>query len=236
MGMASGEKANRKRVLIVDDHPMTRSGLAHLINHQADLEVCGEAADAADAISALDACDPDLVLVDITLPDKNGLELIKDIRALRPALPILVVSMHDESIYAERVLRAGARGYIMKREGGERLLQAIREVATGNIFLSQRISAGILELFVGGQPLRERSCIQQLSDREFEVFELIGAGLSSREIATKLHLSTKTVQAHRANVMRKLNMKSTPGLVSYAARWIEHRSSAKESAPRSPSE
>ena len=144
--------------------------------------------------------------------------------------------MHDESIYAERVLRAGARGYIMKREGGERLLEAIREVARGNIFLSQRISAGILELFVGGQPVRERSSIQQLSDREFEVFELIGAGLSSREIAAKLHLSTKTVQAHRANVMRKLNLKSTPGLVSYAARWIEHRSSAKESAPRTPSE
>ena len=218
--MTSGQQPNRKRVLIVDDHPITRSGLVQLINSQPDLEVCGEAGNAANALSALDACDPDLAIVDITLPDKNGLELIKDIRALRPGLPILVISMHEESLYAERVLRAGARGYVMKREGGEKLMQAIRQVAKGKISLSERMSGQILELFSGREPRRQRSRIEQLSDREFEVFELIGAGLSAREIAAKLHLSAKTVQAHRANIMRKLQVKSVSKLVSYSARWM----------------
>ncbi|MBV8225634.1 MAG: response regulator transcription factor [Verrucomicrobia bacterium] len=218
--MTSGQQPNRKRVLIVDDHPITRSGLVQLINSQPDLEVCGEAGNAANALSALDACDPDLAIVDITLPDKNGLELIKDIRALRPGLPILVISMHEESLYAERVLRAGARGYVMKREGGEKLMQAIRQVAKGKISLSERMSGQILELFSGREPRRQRSRIEQLSDREFEVFELIGAGLSAREIAAKLHLSAKTVQAHRANIMRKLKVKSVSRLVSYSAHWI----------------
>jgi len=222
MFMPSGQNPTRKRVLIVDDHPMTRSGLVHLINNQTDLEVCGEAENAAKALSALDACEPDLALVDITLPDKSGLELIKNFKAIRPQLPILVISMHDESFYAERVLRAGARGYIAKREGGEKLLQAIRRVASGYIYVSERMSGLILELFYGGQPRQERSSVQNLSDREFEVFELIGAGLSTREIATKLHLSAKTVQAHRANVKHKLNLKTSPELISYAARWIEH--------------
>jgi len=218
--VTSGQQPNRKRVLIVDDHPITRSGLVQLINSQPDLEVCGEAGNAANALSALDACDPDLAIVDITLPDKNGLELIKDIRALRPGLPILVISMHEESLYAERVLRAGARGYVMKREGGEKLMQAIRQVAKGKISLSERMSGQILELFSGREPRRQRSRIEQLSDREFEVFELIGAGLSAREIAAKLHLSAKTVQAHRANIMRKLQVKSVSKLVSYSARWM----------------
>ena len=218
--MTSGQQPNRKRVLIVDDHPITRSGLVQLINSQPDLEVCGEAGNAANALSALDACDPDLAIVDITLPDKNGLELIKDIRALRPGLPILLISMHEESLYAERVLRAGARGYVMKREGGEKLMQAIRQVAKGKISLSERMSGQILELFSGREPRRQRSRIEQLSDREFEVFELIGAGLSAREIAAKLHLSAKTVQAHRANIMRKLKVKSVSRLVSYSAHWI----------------
>jgi DNA-binding NarL/FixJ family response regulator len=220
--MPSGQNPTRKRILIVDDHPMTRSGLVHLISNQPDLEVCGEAENAAKALSTLNACEPDLALIDITLPDKSGLELIKDLKAIHPQLPILVISMHDESLYAERVLRAGARGYIAKREGGEKLLEAIRRVASGYIYLSETMSGLILELFCGGQPRQERSYIQDLSDREFEVFELIGAGLSTREIAAKLHLSAKTVQAHRANVKQKLNIKTTPELISYAARWIEH--------------
>jgi DNA-binding NarL/FixJ family response regulator len=220
--LTSEAEADRRRVLIVDDHPMTRSGLVHLINHQPDLEVCGEVENAAQALAALNTCKPDLALVDITLPDKSGLELIKDIKALRPEVPILVVSMHDESLYAERVLRAGARGYITKREGGQKLMQAIRYVISGNIYLSERMSGRILELFSGRRPEQEHSSIQQLSDREFEVFELIGAGLSTHEIATKLHLSTKTVQVHRANVKRKLKVKTASELISYAARWIEH--------------
>ena len=215
------------RVLIVDDHPMTRAGLVHVINHEPDLVVCAEAENAADALGAVDACEPDLVLADITLPGKSGLELVKDIKAIRPRLPILVISMHDESLYAERVLRAGARGYITKHEGGKKLMQAIRHVLRGQIYVSEKMSAHILETFSGGHTASVRSLIAQLSDREFEVFELLGEGLSARKIAERLHLSTKTVDVHRANIKAKLVIKTTPELISYAARWIEHRANRK---------
>ena len=218
---------NRTRVLIVDDHPMTRAGLVHVINHQPDLVVCCEAENAAEALDAVDACRPDLVLADITLPGKSGLELIKDIKAIRPELPILVISMHDESLYAERVLRAGARGYITKHEGGKKLMQAIRHVLSGQIYVSEKMSAHILETFSGGHTASVRSLIAQLSDREFEIFELLGEGLSARKIADRLHLSTKTVDVHRANIKAKLVIKTTPELISYAARWIEHRANRK---------
>lgn len=213
----------RTRVLIVDDHPMTRAGLAHVINHQPDLVVCGEAENAAEALDALNTSAPDLVLVDITLPGKSGLELIKDVKAIHPGLPILVISMHDESLYAERVLRAGARGYITKHEGGEKLMQAIRHVLSGQIYVSEKMSAHILEIFSNRQALPVRSSIAQLSDREFEVFELLGEGLSGHEIAGRLHLSAKTVDAHRANIKSKLIIKTTSELISFAARWMEHR-------------
>jgi DNA-binding NarL/FixJ family response regulator len=218
---------NRTRVLIVDDHPMTRAGLVHVINRQPDLVVCGEAENAAEALDAVGACRPDLVLADITLPGKSGLELIKDIKAIRPGLPILVISMHDESLYAERVLRAGARGYITKHEGGERLMQAVRHVLSGQIYVSEKMSAHILERFSGGQVAPVCSLVAQLSDREFEVFELLGEGLSAHEIAGRLHISTKTVDAHRANIKAKLVIKTTSELISYAARWIEHRANRK---------
>jgi DNA-binding NarL/FixJ family response regulator len=215
------------RVLIVDDHPMTRAGLVHVINHQSDLVVCAEAENAADALDAVDAWEPDLVLADITLPGKSGLELIKDIKAIRPELPILVISMHDESLYAERVLRAGARGYITKQEGGEKLMQAVRHVLSGQIYVSEKMSAHILERFSGGQAAPVCSLVAQLSDREFGVFELLGQGLSAHEIAARLHISTKTVDAHRANIKAKLAIKTTSELISYAARWIEHRANRK---------
>ena len=219
--------AKGARVLIVDDHPMTCAGLVHLINHQPDLRVCGEAENAGQALDAVKASKPDLVLADITLPGKSGLELIKDIKAMRSELPVLVVSMHDESLYADRVLRAGARGYITKHEGGEKLMRAIRHVLGGKIYVSERISAHILEIFSGGQAAPERSSIEQLSDREFQVFELIGEGLSAREIARRLHLSPKTVDAHRANIKEKLNIKVSSELISYAARWIAYRASGE---------
>jgi DNA-binding NarL/FixJ family response regulator len=218
---------NRMRVLIVDDHPMTRTGLVYLINHQPDLIVCAEADNAADALGAVDACEPDLVLVDITLPGKSGLELVKDIKAIRPGLPILVISMHDESLYAERVLRAGARGYITKHEGGKELMQAIRHVLSGQIYVSEKMSAHILETFSGGPAASVRSLIAQLSDREFEVFELLGEGLPAREIAKRLHLSAKTVDVHRANIKAKLVIKTTSELICYAARWTEHRANRR---------
>jgi DNA-binding NarL/FixJ family response regulator len=218
---------NRMRVLIVDDHPMTRAGLVYLINHQPDLIVCAEADNAADALGAVDACEPDLLLVDITLPGKSGLELVKDIKAIRPGLPILVISMHDESLYAERVLRAGARGYITKHEGGKELMQAIRHVLSGQIYVSEKMSAHILETFSGGPAASVRSLIAQLSDREFEVFELLGEGLPAREIAKRLHLSAKTVDVHRANIKAKLVIKTTSELICYAARWTEHRANRR---------
>lgn len=198
---------------------MTRSGLAYLINHQPDMIACCEAQDAAEALKGVIQSKPDLVLTDFTLPDKNGLELIKDIRAVAPQLPILVISMHEESLYAERVLRAGARGYITKEEGGERLMRAIRHVLSGTIYVSDKMSARILEIFSGGTSVQERSPVEELSDREFEIFELLGDGLSTQQIAERLHLSMKTVDAHRAKIKEKLKLKTTNELISYAARW-----------------
>jgi DNA-binding NarL/FixJ family response regulator len=217
--MKKAEKPRKARIFIVDDHPMTRAGLTHLINHQPDTLACGEAENAAEALDLFDVSQPDLMLIDITLPGKSGLELIKDIKAIRPDLPILVISMHDESLYADRVLRAGARGYITKHEGGDKLLVAIRQVLSGKIYVSESMSAHILEIFSGVQPGTVRPSIQNLSDREFEVFQALGEGLSSHEIAKKLHLSAKTVDAHRANIKTKLKINTTAELISFAARW-----------------
>jgi DNA-binding NarL/FixJ family response regulator len=222
--MRAGKPTGKKtRVLIVDDHPMTRAGLVHVINHQPDLMVCGEAESAAQTLDILDSSRPDLLLIDITLPGNSGLELIKDVKAMQPELLMLVVSMHDESLYADRVLRAGARGYITKHEGGEKLMEAIRHVLRGKIYVSESMSAHILEIFSGGQTRLDRSSIEKLSDREFEVFESMGEGLSSQQIAKKLHLSAKTVDAHRANIKTKLGIKTTAELISYAARWTSHQ-------------
>jgi DNA-binding NarL/FixJ family response regulator len=222
--MKKAEKSTKAQILIVDDHPMTRAGLTHLINHQADTVVCCEAENAAEALDRLAVSKPDLMLIDITLPGKSGLELIKDVKAMRPDLAVLVISMHDESLYADRVLRAGARGYITKHEGGEKLMAAIRQVLSGKIYVSESMSAHILEIFSGGQAVSDRSSIQNLSDREFEVFEALGQGLSSHEIAKKLHLSAKTVDAHRANIKTKLKINTTAELISFAARWTASES------------
>jgi DNA-binding NarL/FixJ family response regulator len=219
--MPAKNKASRKRVLIVDDHPMMRTGLAQLIDNEKDLKVCAEADNARTAMDIAVGQELDLILLDISLPDKNGLELIKDIRALKPGLPILVVSMHDESLYAERVLRAGGRGYIMKQEGGKKLLQAIRQVLGGQIYVSERMAAGILESFSGRHTEGAISPVQQLSDREFEVFQLIGQGESTREIAAHLHLSVKTVEVHRLNIKKKLKLQTATDLVRHAVRWLE---------------
>jgi DNA-binding NarL/FixJ family response regulator len=214
-------KSSQKRVLIVDDHPMMRTGLAQLIDNEADLKVCAEADNAGQALDIAVGQTLDLILLDISLPDKNGLELIKDIRALKPGLPILVVSMHDESLYAERVLRAGGRGYIMKQEGGKKLLQAVRHVLNGQIYVSEKMAAGILETFSGRHAEATVSPVQQLSDREFEVFQLIGQGKSTREIAAHLHLSGKTVEVHRLNIKKKMKLETATDLVRHAVRWVE---------------
>ena len=219
--MAVKIKTPAKRILIVDDHPMMRTGLAQLINHEPDLKVTAEADTAGQAINLVTKQKFDLALLDISLPDKNGLELIKDIRAIHPDLPLLVVSMHDEMIYASRVLRAGGRGYIMKQEGGRKFLQAIRQVLGGNIFVSEKMSARILENFSGQQTKDSSSPVQQLSDREFEVFQLIGDGVGTRAISEQLHLSVKTVEVHRANIKGKLGLKTATELVRFAVRWVD---------------
>jgi DNA-binding NarL/FixJ family response regulator len=220
------------RVMIVDDHPMTRDGLVHLINREPDLEVAWEAENAAQALEIAAAEQPDLALVDITLPDKGGIDLIKDLKALRPEMKVLVISMHDESLYAERALRAGARGYITKQEGGAKLMQAIRQVLGGQIYVSERTSARIVEIFSGQSAGGTQSPVAQLSDREFEIFQLIGEGLSASEIGDRLHISAKTVEAHRVNIKTKLKVGTAAELISYAARWSASKQAGSDSARR----
>jgi len=220
--MPAKPKPDTKRVLIVDDHPMMRQGLAQLIDNEPDLKVCAEAESAGQALNIVISQKLDLMLLDVSLPDKSGLEVVKDIRGHKPDLPILVVSMHDEALYAERVLRAGARGYIMKQEGGKKLLQAIRQVLGGQIYVSEKMAARILEVFSGRRATNSAgSPVEKLSDREFEVFQLLGQGRGTREIAAHLHLSVKTVEVHRAHIKEKLKLKTAAELVRQAVRWVE---------------
>lgn len=225
--MPGTKNSAKKRIVIVDDHPMMRQGLVALIQNEKDLEVVREAENAAQAFEAVQKFKPDLLLADITLPDKSGLELIKDIQAAGGATPsILVISMHDEALYVERVLRAGGRGYIMKQEGGKKLMVAIRQVLSGQIYVSEKMSSKILEIFSGRRPEASSSPVEKLTDREFEVFQLIGKGLTTLQMANELHVSTKTVEVHRANIKTKLNMKTAPELLRYAVRWAESQSAS----------
>lgn len=202
---------------------MMREGLAQLIGHETDLVVCGEADDAAQALEQIEKLQPDLALVDITLRSTSGLELIKDLRIRVPALSILVISMHDESLYAERVLRAGGRGYVMKQEGGKKLMEAIRQVLNGKTYVSERISAKIFDLF-SGRLTESSSPVERLTDREFEVFRLIGQGLSTKQIAEKLRVSAKTVEVHRVNIKQKLKVATAAELIHFAVRWMDSQS------------
>ncbi len=213
--------ARKKRLFILDDHPMMREGLAQLINNESDLSVCGEAGTGREAVAQVARLKPDLLLADISLPDKSGLEVIKDVHSFLPNLLVLVISMHDESIYAERVLRAGARGYIMKQEGGKKLLQAIRRVLEGQIYVSENMSVKLLESFSGHGEQTGRTPLENLTDREFEVLQLLGQARGTREIAEQLHLSMKTVEAHRANIKHKLGLKTASELLRYAVRSLE---------------
>ena len=211
----------RKKILLVDDHPFMRAGLAQLIDKQPDMIVAGEAGDDAAATRELAKTAVDLVLTDLTLPGRGGMELIKDLHATQPTLPILVVSMHDEVIYAERALRAGARGYIMKEAGGENLLAAIRQVMSGQVYVSPKMSARILDNMTARKPRGSNSPIEKLTDREFEIFQLIGQGKSTRDIAQQLNLSPKTVDVHRSHIKEKLELQDATALVRHAVRWIE---------------
>ncbi len=217
------QNAGQRTILILDDHPMMREGLMRLIGEETDLLVGAQAENAHQALDAIAACRPDLVLADISLPDKNGLEFIKDVQVMHPGLAVLVISMHDETIYAERVLRAGGRGYIMKQEGGKKIMEAIRQVLSGKIYVSEAMSARILETLSVKNPSSSTSPIEQLTDREFEVFQLIGQGKGTKEIASHLHISVKTVEVHRANIKGKLKIATAPELIRHAVRWTDSR-------------
>jgi DNA-binding NarL/FixJ family response regulator len=211
----------RKKILVADDHPMTRAGVVHLLTKQSDMIVCGEVGSPSEALHEISKSSPDLLLTDMTMPGRSGIEFIKDALALHPHLPILIVSMHDEVIYAERALRAGARGYIMKEAGGEKLLAAIRRVLGGQVYVSEQMSAKILDSLSATKPRGSHSPIEKLSDREFEVLQLIGQGKSTRDIAKQLHLSPKTVDVHRGHIKEKLELKDATSLVRHAVRWVE---------------
>lgn len=203
----------------MDDHPIVRQGLALMINAEADLMVCGEAEEAQAALHSIVETYPDILIVDISLDGPDGLELVKHVRALFPELPILILSMHDETIYAERALRARANGYIMKQEATEKVLIAIRRILSGGIYLSERMANRILQQHARGGPTAGHSRIAELSDRELEVFRLIGDGHGTRQIADQLHLSVKTVETYQAHIKEKLLLRTGRELMQQAIFW-----------------
>ena len=214
-------KDNRKRVLLVDDHAVVRYGMAQIINQQSDLVVCGEEEDAAHALSAIGKLKPDLVIADISLKDSSGLELMRNIKAQYSGLPVLVVSTHDESIYAEIAFRAGALGYLMKAEALDKIVSAIRRVLSGNVYVSDALAAKMLQQQVRGQKDIEQSPVKGLSDRELEVFQLIGQWKKTKEIAQELHLSIKTIEYYREQIKQKLNLNSAVELIQHATAWVQ---------------
>ena len=222
MKTVSGSKlSTKRRVLIVDDHPIVRQGLRSLVDQEDDLKVCGEAGNAGDAMDAIARLKPDLLLVDISLKGPDGLELTKSVRSLSDDLPILIVSMHDETLYAERVLRAGANGYIMKEEVAQSVVKAARKVLNGDIYISDRMRQKVLRGVAGRRNQSASSSIERLSDRELEVFRLIGQGLGTRQIADNLHLSVKTIETYRAHIKEKLGLSNATELVRQAVQAAE---------------
>jgi DNA-binding NarL/FixJ family response regulator len=207
------------RIFLVDDHPMVREWLGHLITSQPDLVVCGEASSRAEALERLGPAKASLVIVDLTLKQSNGLELIKDLRSVHPGLPVLVLSMHDESLYAERVIRAGASGYINKQELTTRVVAAIRKILAGQVYLSEEATSRLLSRARLGAPAGH-SPVEKLADRELSVFELIGKGRTSRQIAEELGIGIKTVESYRARIKEKLQLANATELVQHAIQWI----------------
>jgi DNA-binding NarL/FixJ family response regulator len=219
-----------KRVLLVDDHPLMREGIALWIKRSPGLDVCGQASSAREALGSIGKLKPDMILTDLSLSGGSGLDLVKDIRAIDPGLPVLVVSMHDELNYAERSIRAGARGYVMKESGGEKLIEAIQTVLRGHVYVSEKMAATIVDNLTSNKPRGSRSPLAQLSDREFEVFELNGSGLNTHDIAKRLNVSPKTADVHRRNIREKLKIKDLTELIRHAVRWTEAHSADKQIA------
>ncbi|MHB1078430.1 MAG: response regulator [Prosthecobacter sp.] len=211
-----------KRLVLIDDHPIMRHGLAQLIRAEEGLDVIGEAGSARDGLEVVGKLKPDLAVIDLTLPDKNGLELVKDIRALHPSTQCIVLSMHDETLYGERSLRAGARGYVMKEEAADHLVTAIHKVISGGLYVSESLNARMLEQVTGASRSKATG-MEALTDRELEILSLIGSGVPTKNIAAQLSISARTVEAHRAHIKEKLGMTDGASMVRYAVQWVESR-------------
>jgi DNA-binding NarL/FixJ family response regulator len=219
-------RPRKHRIFLVDDHPVTREGLSRLVNGEADLEVCGEAATAAAAVPKIEALKPDLVIIDVSLTKRaSGLELMKDIAARNARLPMLALSTHDESLYAERALRAGAKGYVMKQEPIDRVMEAIRRILRGELYLSKAMNDRLLRKVTRPNTAPTASEIEQLSDRELEVYRLIGLGHGTRAIAAQLHLSVSTVETYRAHIKDKLHLSNASELMRHAVEWVHSQAS-----------
>ncbi|MFO1485306.1 MAG: response regulator transcription factor [Verrucomicrobiaceae bacterium] len=219
----SAATSHKKRVAILDDHTMMRGGMRAFIDSLPDFSCCWEAGDCRSAMEKIESDPPDMMLVDITLPDRNGLEFIKDLHALRPELAVLVLSMHDEAYYAHRALKAGARGYIMKNVGYDQYEAALRKVAGGGTWLSDAVSEQILQAYSSGTLPRQEGGLDALTDREFEIFQLMGEGRGTHEVAESLRISPKTVDVHRMNIRNKLKLEDGSAVTRFAIRWVESR-------------
>ena len=210
----------KKKVLIVDDHPIVRQGLAQLLKQESDLTVCGEAGSGQGLLQAIAELKPDILVLDLTLKDTNGIDIIKEVTPKHPQLPILILSIHDEALYAERALRAGAKGYIMKEEAADKVVTAVREVIKGEIYVGEKLKSRLLSKALGA-PKAGASPLEVLSDRELEVFRLLGQGFSTRRIAERFNRSIKTVEIYRANIKQKLGLKDAAELIHCAVRWAQ---------------
>jgi DNA-binding NarL/FixJ family response regulator len=232
--LPSQATAQKKSILLVDDHPIVLEGLKQLIEQQSDLIVCGELADGRATLQTVDRLRPDLAIIDISLKAVNGLDVIKALKAEHPDLPVLALSMHDETLYAERAVRAGANGYVMKQEATKNLLNAVRQLLSGGMYLSDNVTAKLLSRIAVTKAGAKRSVLEELSDRELEVFQLIGQGAGTRRIAEMLRLSIKTIESHRENIKRKLKLQDAAELVRYAVSWQQSDSLPKRKVEPEP--
>ncbi len=221
MAMKGSQK--RSKVFLVDDHPLVREHLTALLQRETDLEVCGEAGEGPAALSLIEKQKPDLVILDISLKRSHGLELLKDLKGLHPNLPVLVLSMHDEALYAERALRAGARGYITKEEASVDVLSAVRKVLAGEVYLSSRMATRMVQKMAGGQTNATAAPEDMLTDRELQVFQMIGGGMGTREISEELRVGIKTVESYRARIKEKLHLGDTNELLRHAIQWVRDK-------------
>lgn len=225
MAMASNSKQKKRRVFLVDDHPLVREWLGNLINQQVDLEVCGEAANRVQALELIPALQPEIAIVDISLEGSSGLVLIKELKGVLPKMAVVVLSMYEELLYAERAFHSGARAYVMKREATKTVLEAIRKVLAGELYVSDDIARRISTKVLSGKPVEQLVSIDNLSNRELEVFELLGRGLTTRQVAERLSLSFKTVQSFLARIKQKLNLANATELLREATRWHDNNQS-----------